>query len=389
MKEEYLHFLWRMRFLPSRIFELEDGTQLEIIEFGEYNKNESGPDFFHSKLIIDGLLWFGHVEFHLKASDWNKHKHQFDPAYDHVILHIVWENDTPVEAKGRLLPTLLLSKYLKDDFSESHEKDTSKIKQLPCTYSLDDVPEVYIEREKEKSIYHRMCRKTHLFSQNPNDGFKQVLYELIAMAFGAKVNKDPFWQLTKEMPILRLLKMSQSKREKAIVASSGIENELGSSNHSASMKAFQWKKKGLHPNGAPAIRVDQFAAFIAHFDFDFGFLELDAKNLIVYVRKSFVLAEKENTKFSKPFQDLILVNAFVPFLWWLSEKRGDEKWQNKALHILELLPAENNHLTKFLKTAGFDMKSAYDTQALLELYSLRCSRKKCLTCGIGNKILTA
>lgn len=387
MKEEYLHFLWRMRFLPSRVFELEDGTQLEIIEFGEYNKNESGPDFFHSKLIIDGLLWFGHVEFHLKASDWNKHKHHLDPAYDHVVLHVVWENDDPVVCNGRNLPTLRLSKYLKDDFSLSHEKDVSKLKSLPCTYSLEDVPAIFIEREKEKSIHHRLQRKTQAFSQNPNDGFKQVLYELIATAFGAKVNRDPFWQLTKEMPIIRLLKMSQAKRRQAIVASSGLQEDTTPIGQTTTLKAFQWKKKGLHPNGAPAIRVEQFASFIAHFDFDFGFLDLNAKNLVEYVRKSFVLAEQENTKFSKGFQDLILINAFVPFLWWLSEKRGDESWQNKAIQILEQLPPEKNHLTKFLKTAGFEMKSAYDTQALLELYSLRCSRKKCLTCSIGNKIL--
>ena len=83
MKEDYMHFLWRMRFLPSRNLLLTDGTEVEIIEFGEYNQNESGPDFFHAKCIINGVMWFGHIEFHLKASDWYRHNHHLDSEVCH------------------------------------------------------------------------------------------------------------------------------------------------------------------------------------------------------------------------------------------------------------------------------------------------------------------
>lgn len=387
MKEEYMHFLWRMRFLPTRNFILHDGTEMEILEFGEYNENESGPDFFHAKILIEGILWFGHVEFHLKASDWYKHNHQLDTAYDHVILHVVWEMDKEVICQNKPLPTLLLSKYAVDDHSVSFKKGKSNEQLLPCSFELESIEEIYIEKEKESALHHRLNRKTNHFLQNPESGFAQVLYELIATAFGAKINKDPFWQLIKEVPIVRLLKMRKKSRGDLIMLTSGVYDKktIQLKKNVKSMESFQWKRKGLHPKGAPEIRVKQFALFVQYFDFDFGFLDLSAEDLLAYIRQSFL--KVEDVEYAKSFQNLIIINSFVPFLWWLGEKRGESQWQNRAIELLQLLPSETNHLTKFIKKAGFSIRTAYDSQTLLELYSIRCSRKKCLTCGVGIKIL--
>lgn len=385
MKEDYLHFLWRMRFLPTRNFILEDDSEVEIIEFGEYNENESGPDFFHAKIILEETIVFGHIEFHLKGSDWYKHEHQFDPAYENVILHVVWNNDKQVFIKDRKLPTLNLSKYIGQDFTLSYKKNEEKGSSLPCEYALETVDDIYIEKEKEAAIVYRMSRKTRHFSLNANVGFAQTLYELIAAAFGAKVNKDPFLQLTKEIPVVRLVKMGQRKRILAIKSASGIYG-VSRPNETMMTKSL-WKKKGLHPKGAPEIRVEQFALFVSHFNFDFGFLDLSVLEFVEYLRKAFELAEKDKVKYTQSFQNLIIINGFVPFLWWLGESRGEEKWQRMAFEVLENLPKELNHMVRFMKKAGFKIQSAYDSQALLELYSLRCSRKKCLTCGIGNHIL--
>ncbi len=387
MKEEYMHFLWRMRFLPTRNFILHDGTEMEILEFGEYNENESGPDFFHAKILIEGILWFGHVEFHLKASDWYKHNHQLDTAYDHVILHVVWEMDQEVICQNKPLPTLLLSKYAVDDHSVSFKKGKSNEQLLSCSFELESIEEIYIEKEKESALHHRLNRKTNHFLQNPESGFAQVLYELIATAFGAKINKDPFWQLIKEVPIVRLLKMRKKSRGDLIMLTSGVYDKktIQLKKNVKSMESFQWKRKGLHPKGAPEIRVKQFALFAQYFDFDFGFLDLSAEDLLAYIRQSFL--KVEDVEYAKSFQNLIIINSFVPFLWWLGEKRGESQWQNRAIELLQLLPSETNHLTKFLKKAGFSIRTAYDSQTLLELYSIRCSRKKCLTCGVGIKIL--
>jgi hypothetical protein len=397
MKEEYLHFLWRMRFLPTRNMILTNGQEIEVIDFGEYNYNESGPDFSHGKVIIDGIIWFGSIEFHLNSSDWFKHGHQNDSAYQNVILHIVWTNDQEVYNNGRNLPTLLISKYIHKDFSLSHELNNKQGIKLPCLFSLEQVRKIYIEKEKESMLHGRMIRKTTFLKQTENEGYAQVLYELLATAFGSKVNKDPFWELSRQIPIKRLLKINKKKRAQVICTTSGLNFQKGVKLELPTIKNrmadWQWKRKGLHPKGFPEIRIKQFAHFVAHFDFDFGFLQLSTLELLTYLEKCFshIDVNSENVnytmKFTENFKNLIIINSFVPFIWWLGEKWGEYRWQNQAFELLQALPAEMNYLTKVMKSSGFDMKSAYDSQSLIELYNQQCSRKKCLTCGIGIEIL--
>jgi len=397
MKEEFLYFLWRIKYLPSRNLVLSNRQDIEIIDFGEYNEFESGPDFLHCKVLIEGILWFGSIEFHLKSSDWHKHRHHTDRAYDNVILHVVWEEDQDIVVQNRILPTLILSNYIKDQFIFSQNSEFNKKRNLPCAYALEDVHHLSVEKEKERVMHSRMMRKTAFLKPSEKDSFAQVLYELLATAFGAKVNKDPFWQLSREIPIKRLMKIKQSTRAKIICDASGLNfsrEKNGQHNvRKSAMTDWQWKRKGLYANGFPEVRVKQFAHFIQHFDFDFGFLNLSSGELLNYIYNSFSLVERQITtkedsiKFSKTFQDLVIINSFVPFLWWLGEKRGESEWQTKAIDILEQLPAEKNNVTQFLKTTGFKMESAYDSQSLLELYNQRCSHKKCLTCVIGSEIL--
>ncbi|MFA7274654.1 MAG: DUF2851 family protein [Crocinitomicaceae bacterium] len=394
MKEDYLHFLWRMRCLPSRTVLSTDKNEIEIIDFGEYNSHESGPDFLNGKLLIDGILWVGSIEFHLKASDWYKHGHQDDAAYNNVILHVVWEKDQEVFCQGRNLITLVLAEYISDDYAKGNIDYAQKNIELPCSFSLSEVNNLNIEKQKEAMIYLRLTRKTESLKQREHLGFSQVLYELLATAFGAKVNRDPFWQLSRELPIKRLLKMNSANRATTIYAYSGLGNALEKkAPESGTMKAWQWKKKGLLPNGFPEKRVKQFAHFVQHFDFDYGFLDLPAPDLLNYLLQSFSKIEyypssfQEKEIYSKSFRELIILNSFVPFLFWLGETRGEIRWQNRAFELLILLPAENNHILQKMKQAGFELHSAYDSQAVMELNREMCTRKKCLTCAIGNEIL--
>lgn len=95
MREDLLYFIWKQNKLPKKLLCASNGDTVSIKVPGIQNRLE-GPDFFNAKIEIDGQLWAGNVEMHIKSSDWYVHHHETDKNYDNVILHVVWEDDIAV-----------------------------------------------------------------------------------------------------------------------------------------------------------------------------------------------------------------------------------------------------------------------------------------------------
>lgn len=85
--EVLLHYVWKHKILPLKELKSTLGNNIEIIDPGLQNRN-AGPDFFNAKVKINGTLWVGNVEIHQNTSDWFKHGHDRNPAFDSVILHV-------------------------------------------------------------------------------------------------------------------------------------------------------------------------------------------------------------------------------------------------------------------------------------------------------------
>ena len=88
MSEEFLYYIWKYRLFNQEDLFTSLNESLKVLKTGGQNSH-SGPDFFNAKIKIGNTVWAGNVEVHLKASDWKRHRHQKDRAYDNVILHVV------------------------------------------------------------------------------------------------------------------------------------------------------------------------------------------------------------------------------------------------------------------------------------------------------------
>ena len=107
--EHLLHYVWKHKLFPLKVLQTTNGLPVEVIDSGLQNPN-AGPDFFNAKLKIDGALWVGNIEIHTHSSDWFRHGHDCDKAYDSVILHVVSEADTEItRTNGEQIPQLLLT----------------------------------------------------------------------------------------------------------------------------------------------------------------------------------------------------------------------------------------------------------------------------------------
>ena len=106
--EEMLHALWKqLHRLPGQLVTTE-GLPVEIVHPGQHN-HDAGPDFRNATLRIGDIVWAGDVEMHVQASDWNRHSHQTDPAYNAVVLHVVAIHDSEaIRQNGQPVSTLII-----------------------------------------------------------------------------------------------------------------------------------------------------------------------------------------------------------------------------------------------------------------------------------------
>ncbi len=409
MQEKYLHYLWKYKLLPFHKMLLADGRSFKVVDIGEYNSYESGPDFLNAKIEIDGLMWAGNVELHVKSMDWFAHKHQHDLAYNNVILHVVYDFNGDVIINGEIVPTLELKHVIQKEHYEKFELLLKNKKTILCGSLLYSIPDIQIVSLQERALIDRLNRKTRSIAEFAGSSDPmQILYFLMARAMGAKINQLPFEELSHRLP-LNLLKNNNVKNQSdLIMISSGLSNPKSITDLNVYRRIIQnekslvngfvskqsWKFGGTRPGNSPLIRLEQFSKIIEQFDFEVSFVYLDKDELYQYILKLLTLKNDATFQLSKfhqlsiSFKHQLIINCFVPFIYWYGEQTEDEKLIQKSIDLLRIIPPEvNSTIDKWIKNKIIP-KNAAETQSMLEIVNELCSKKKCLSCEIGIRLLS-
>ena len=142
MKEDFLHYLWRMKRFDFTNLSTTQGEVISIQHFGTHN-HHAGPDFLHAKIQIGDTLWAGNVEIHIQSSEWMVHKHHEDLAYNNVILHVVLEEDMPIlRHTGERIPCLELKKRIPKKIASLYQKLIHNEHWIPCQHHFSQVAEL-------------------------------------------------------------------------------------------------------------------------------------------------------------------------------------------------------------------------------------------------------
>lgn len=421
MQEEYLHYLWRLKRLPLSDLTLTDGRKVELVNSGWYNL-DAGPDFFNGTIIIDGIQWSGNIEIHVKSSDWYLHKHQYDKAYDNVILHVVLEHDKEVFINDEAIPTLELNNKIDLNHFEKYNTISNRNEEVPCSPNLNEVDTFNIDQQVNVALFQRLERKgEELINYLKADiqDRKRALLIALFQSFGGRVNKLPMIELAQVIPveIIGREKWDVRRVESIIFGCAGLlrtdsKDEyveelsqhwdvLKSKYQLPVMNPVSWKFSGMRPYSFPTFRLAQLSALLFHWDL--GFKESIKSQSIVselkiaadkpvssYWENHFrfnVLSKKHSSKISKSSFNLILINGVAPYLIYLQQLEHDFQYSDIALTILENIGAEKNNITKSWKNNGVSPKNAAESQGLIELKNEFCNFKKCLSCKVGHAIL--
>lgn len=421
MKEELLHFIWKNKlFYKSKLF-ASDASELEVQSVGYPNHN-SGPDFFNAKIVIDGQLWAGNVELHLKSSDWYVHNHENDEQYDAVVLHVVWEYDVDVfNHHNQPIPTLELREFVSNELLETFQKLFSKPqKWIPCERMITTVKSITIHSCLERMYIERLESKSKLIEEllvETNFDWEAVLFQLLAKNFGLKVNSEVFFYMANSLDFSIVKKERQDviRLESLLFGQLGMLKKNFDNSYYNNLKeeyGYQLKKYGLktdpllkvqyfrlRPMNFPTIRISQLANLI------YSHPSLFSKLIALHDPKDFYdifdvrttefwethyTFEKESTKRKKrlttSFVDLILINTIIPLKFVYLKHHGKTRDASCLTLIKKLKPEVNRIIQKF-KELKIPVESAFESQALIQLKNAYCTPKKCLHCTIGLELL--
>ncbi len=427
MKEDILQYIWKFRYFNSRELKTTTGDSLTLINQGNQNFDQ-GPDFLNARVQIGKTILAGSVEVHVYSKQWNQHNHQSDTNYKSVILHVVWEHDADVyNINGSLLPTLelksIVPKMLFKRYRQLLEKEQlQKRFFVPCENFLDSVPDIKWVAWKTRLATERLEAKNNKVFEILHDTqihWDETMWRMMAANFGGKMNGHVFQKIAETIPqkLLARHKNIPSAIEAILFGQGGQLNGSLEGKYPRMLQkeyAFYKQKYNLsqvdgsfyfarmRPANFPTIRLAQLAALIIKSNHLFSQIK-DLENLSEveallrvspndYWLYHYKLDGEESMEMKeKPVGrqmiENVIINTICPIMFGYGIYNKDERFRDKALRWLEELPPEKNSITRGFESRGVSHKSAFDSQALIQLKNNYCDHKRCLECTIGNTIL--
>jgi hypothetical protein len=421
--EGFICYIWQFQYFNKRELRTSGGEQIEVFSPGIGNTH-AGPDFSNAKVKIDGIDWVGTVEIHPRASGWMEHRHDLDPAYENVVLHVVWQNDQPIYRLDKtLLPTLELRDRVDESLIAQYKKLVNTSFTIPCKKSFPQVGELVKRSMLDRTLLQRMedkaAKVVEILNQHNGD-WQQTTFILLARNFGFKVNSDPFSQLAQSVSYNILLKHTDRplQIESLLFGQAGFldtavgdkyyqllrrEYSLLSQKYSLSarkLRRAQWRFLRLRPANFPTVRLAQFAALVAQeknvFSKIFGISDTLSLRALFSIRQSEYWqshyqfnrkSKQEVAGLGNSSIDNILINTVAPLLVAYGKYNDEQGIIDRALEMLHAIPSERNTITKSWAALGYVAQTAFDSQAMIELYNHYCQRRNCLNCTIGASLL--
>ena len=418
MKELFLYYLWGNRLLSNDL-KTVDGNEVEVFNPG-FRNLDSGPDFLEAKIKMDGKLWAGHVEIHVKTSDWNRHGHQYDKTYHNVVLHVVYEHDTRVND----IPVLELKGRFDDRLFNDYQRFVSAKSWIPCERSIGQVQAFTLVSWLDRMAIERLEQKsekvTKMLKANQFD-WEDTLYRLLMRYFGMKVNNEAFEYLANLLPFKTLLKHADqlTQLEAMLFGCAGfLEGDFEEAYHLLLKREFnvmrakfglltmpveRWKFMRMRPVNFPTVRLAQIAQMIHRHGCLFSKIketeDVEAVKALFDVKASaywdrhYRFGEPTSQGSAKPkrlgdsMANVLVINTVSPLLFCYGKLHKELSFCEKALSFLEKLPTEDNSIIRHFTQCGVHAEHAMHTQGLLHSYSMYCKRKRCLECPIGNAML--
>lgn len=416
MKEDFLHYVWKFKkfnFLDLRSY---DNQTIVILNGGQYTQL-AGPDFFNAQVEINGQLWAGNVEIHLKSSDWYAHNHERDNSYDSVILHVVWEHDVDVfRANNSAIPILELKNYVSIPVISQYLALAKPKSWIFCESQLKNVKDFTIQNWQERLFLERLERKSNYINNllaDKNKDWETVLFLMFAKNFGLNTNGETFFEIANSIPfnIVRKECFEVENLEALIFGQAGLLDIEGEDLYFKDLKFRFFYLLNKHqieksiaapvqffkhrPDNFPTVRLSQLAHLyhkkqnlfsdiiqITKVDDFYKLFEISVSDYWKTHYQFDKLSPKKRKFLTKSFIDLLIINTIVPIKFAYFKSIQKDIGEDMFDIMKEVQPEKNAIIDKFV-SFGVRVNNSFESQSLLQLKNEYCNKSKCLNCAIG------
>jgi hypothetical protein len=418
--EQLLHYVWQHKIFPLKTLTTTTGQTVEVIDSGLHNSN-AGPDFFNAKLKIGGTMWIGNVEIHMRASDWIRHGHNNDPAYDNVILHVVETADQPTHrTTGEVIPQMELQcpDYVRDNYHALARADFSPACHGIIGGLLKLTIHSWMTSLQIERLEHKTASIMNILKQLDND-WEACFFTLMARYMGVGLNGDAFEAWAKRLDLHAADKMRDDvcRIEALFLGSAGLLSDAPQDGYSEQlcreyayqrhlynlpepMESSRWKLFRTRPDNFPFVRMAQMAQlFCSKRGLFSQMIEADSISTLLKLFECSASgywdthyqpgreAPSRTKALGLSVRNILVINAAIPMMYAYGTYRGADHLCDKAISLLEEMKAESNYITRQWDAAGIESHSAADSQALIELTREYCEKRKCLHCRFGYEFM--
>ncbi len=418
MQEAILQFVWQYNLYRPGMLRTTDGQPVRVVHPGSLNRH-SGPDFTMGRIHLNDVLLIGAVEIHIRSSDWKRHRHDEDPVYGKVVLHVVYEHDMDAPPGG--IPLLELRDHIESGVLERCKDLIHTTARLPCAGGLHKASALTRSSWLNRMLVERWetrFEQWRLQLQQTGGDWHGLLYARLAANFGFKVNAPGFEALARSLPFSVVSRQSMRFQLEALLfGQSGLlggaftdeyarelQGEYGFQRKKYRLEPMDpalWKFMRLRPANFPTIRLSQFAALLQEGSGLFNLLQPDVP--LEQVREVLNVAASAYWETHYRFDDggskpavkrmgqaaieTIVVNSIAPMRYFYAIESGRGEDAGAALDFLEALPPEDNSILRLWTGHGWSAEHAGAAQGQLQLYDAYCCAHRCLECAIGLAVI--
>ncbi len=412
LSEAQLVRLWEGQRFPPQALLTRSGLPLRVLFRGRTCARGPGPDFRDAIIATpSGLQLKGDVELHVRASAFRQHGHHRDPAYDNVVLHVVFQDDeggSTLLACGRQVPVVALAPWVNRRAQEVYQWLAAPRRwQEPCRTARERLGDQAVAAILESAGERRLKDKAATFrAALAQDYPEQVLYRGLLEACGYSRNREPFRQLAQALPWHRLRPtiLSLPPKERLPTAESILLTTAGFPQPSDGETAppLPWRVDGIRPENHPLRRLRGAARLLVRHA-ETGLLgglkqaAARAEETGPQALTSALRVDESASDGGRTASALIgagraremAVNVVLPFLLAWAEEKEDSSPRHTALALYRRYPSLPSYgiLCTLTAALGRDLTSgARRQQGMLHLFHRHCRRGGCAGLTSGHEL---